>query len=835
MSIRKILTFLLLLAITVVGIGDVAVANADQSTKIYVEIIDPSAKEWVIIPGSLTSISIPVKATATYIYDPTIIVTNADENSPFTFSEPKLTTDLLPLGAYAIETSGITYINFDIKTKENAKIGKYPINVELKFQTTVFTEEGNLEDRETTQTLKIVAKIEKEKTPSQLVIKNLEYDEDSAAIGNSVDVTFDVKNEGEIAALNSYAVIDYGETNLIAGYANENIKIGDLKPGESKKISVPMKILTTATDGIKTLKAGFSYKDPEGDSYISSKNIMINVKKTSTQASEKAKLVISSSNANNEVNAGNEYDLKGLIKNVGMETATNVEVSIQSGTGVTTGIIPNFETQIILLDDIGASENVEFDLPLLVTETAVAGLSELTVQVSYTDNEGNSKSTVAPFYVTVIKPEDTAENSDIVISNVSQSPSVPLVGEQITITFDVENRGSKEVTNVSVGGEGLETSGFEPLSAQSYTDIGTIEANSKKTVTMYFKVGANVNEGLNAMTIGCKYTDANKNKQSTTTSIYILDVVNDSNSKPKIIVTDFSKDSDELKAGSTFMFTYTLKNTHATKAAKNIKVTVSQAEDIFSATQGTNTIYIDRMDAGEEVQNSIEMRVKSDVKTGAYELEIKVEYEYDNMSKTDTEAGGVTESSKLKLRAIENIRLNIQNLLVGLYGDMPYVNQSSSLNFEFINMGKSQLDNVSFALEGDFTLESGASYYYGTVQPGIPDYVDLMVMPTKAGLCGGTLIVSFEDSNGEPVQYRHEFSDINVGEFMAPGDMGGEFIDPGMPSFNEMEATETKKDIMPIWLFVIIQLAILVIFIPFVRIIIINCYKKKLRNKEEDL
>ncbi len=834
MNMKKILTFLLVLAITIVRFGDVAVANAEQTTKTYVEILDPSAKEWVVTPGVTTSVAIPVKASISYIYNPTIEVLTTDENSPFTFTAPKLTTDALPLGAFAIETDKTTYINFDIITRENAKIGKYPVNVELTFTAQVLLEDGSIESRDITQKLTIIAKIAKEKTPAQLVIKNLDYNEDSAAIGNNVDVTFDVYNAGEITALNSYVVIDYGETNIIAGYANDNIKIGDLKPGESKKISLSMKILTTATEGIKSLKAGFSYKDPDGVEYNTSKNMLITVKKTSTQASEKAKLVISSTSSHNEVNAGNEYKLKGLVKNVGMEKATNVEVSIQAGTGVATGIIPNFDTQVIELDDVGAGKYTEFDIPLLVTETAVAGLSELTIQVSYTDNEGNSKSTVAPFYITVIKPEDKVDNSDIIITNVAQSPSTPLVGEQVTITFDVENRGSKSVTNVSVGGEGLETTGFEPLSAQTYKNIGTIEAGSKKSVSMSFKVSPNANEGLNAMTIGCKYTDANESKQSITTSIYILNVVNDSNSKPKIIVSDFSKDTDQLEAGTIFNFTYTLKNTHATKAAKNIKVTVSQVEDIFSATQGTNTAYIDRIDAGEEVQNSIEMRVKSDVKTGAYELEIKVEYEYDNMSKTDSEAGGVTETSKLKLRAIEKIRLNIQNLFVGLYGEMPYVNQSSSLSFEFINMGKSQLDNVSFSLEGDFALESGASVYFGSIQPGSPEYVELMVMPTMAGMCGGTLIVSFEDSNGEPVEYRHEFSDINVGEFMTPGDMGDGYIDPGIPSFNEGE-TEAKKDIMPVWLFVLIQLAILAIFIPVVRIIIINCYKKKLRKREEDL
>ena len=54
----------------------------------------------------------------------------------------------------------------------------------------------------------------------------------------------------------------------------------------------------------------------------------------------------------------------------------------------------------------------------------------------------------------------------------------------------------------------------------------------------------------------------------------------------------------ELKAGGTFTFRYTLKNTHATKAAKNIKITLEQVEGVFSPTEGSNIFYIDQILAG---------------------------------------------------------------------------------------------------------------------------------------------------------------------------------------------------------------------------------------------
>lgn len=831
MSTKKLLAVFLTLAMVIVSMGGASYAKAASATSTYVEIQDDAKKEIELIPGETTKVVIPVKATTTYIYNPKIEI-SADANAPFTFTDPTLTTALLPLGAFAIDTNGLTFINFEVKTKENAKIGKYPIKINISFIPPVIDESG-IDTLE--QSLDVTCKISKEKAPAQLAISNMKYNEDSAAIGNTFDVSFDVTNVGEIAALNSYIEMGYGETGIIADYSVLKVKVGDLKSGEKKNVKLSMKILPTATEGLKNLTANFSFKDTEGAEYKSASNLYVTVKKTSIAASEDAKLVVNSSDVNNEIGAGGSYDLKGVIKNVGLRKASNIVVSIVEGTGVTTGIIPNFDSQTLAVSDINANKSAEFSLPLMVTESANAGLTQITVQVSYTDSEGNTKTTVAPFYITVTKPQATTENSDIVISNVSQSPEAPLVGQRVTLTFTVENRGNKAATNVSVGGEGLATSGFEPFTAQAYKEVGTIEANSKKTVSLDFKVGSNVSEGLNTLTLGCKFQDGSGNKQAVTSDVYVLNVINDSNSKPKIIVSNFSKDSEELKAGSTFNFTYTLKNTHTSKAAKNIKVTISQADNVFSATQGTNTFYIDRIDAGEEVESSIELKVKSDVTTAAYELEIKVEYEYDGMSKVDLEAGGVTESNKLKLQAVENLRPSIQNISLG-YGDTPQVNMSTVMTFDFVNMGKSPLNNVRFSLEGSIVLETGASYYFGSMSPGSPEYVELSVMPTEAGICSGALVMTFEDSNGDEVVRREEFSDIFVAEQMSyedMGDWGG--MDPSVPSMSDETETDTNKDIMPVWVFILIQVAILAIVIPVVRVIVIKHHKKKLRDQEDNL
>ena len=68
---------------------------------------------------------------------------------------------------------------------------------------------------------------------------------------------------------------------------------------------------------------------------------------------------------------------------------------------------------------------------------------------------------------------------------------------------------------------------------------------------------------------------------------------------------------------------------------------------------------------------------------------------------------------------------------------------------------------------------------------------------------------------------------VNSPMYMGSGmDQGYEDVfNPSMP--------ETKKEILPLWMFITIQVAIFILFIPITRKIIISIYRSKLRKQEE--
>ena len=152
-----------------------------------------------------------------------------------------------------------------------------------------------------------------------------------------------------------------------------------------------------------------------------------------------------------------------------------------------------------------------------------------------------------------------------------------------------------------------------------------------------------------------------------------------------------------------------------------------------------------------------------------------LEYEYDGMPVSETGEGGVEVTEKKMIPIKENLRVSVENMTVGGW-QTPFVDQTTQLTFSIYNMGKSALNNVFFTVEGDFTVANGSSYYYGTLQEGYPDYVEMDIIPTVAGEAKGTLTVHMEDSNGDEVTYETEIS----GEVMEADSFEPEPDDPGM-------------------------------------------------------
>ncbi|MBP5332066.1 MAG: hypothetical protein J6Y89_09470, partial [Lachnospiraceae bacterium] len=638
--------------------------------------------------------------------------------------------------------------------------------------------------------------------PAYLNISSMEYDADKFIPGKTTDVTFNIKNEGEIGALNVYMTLDFAQSGVLPANNVSRIKIGDLAAGASKKLTVSVKILENATPGLVPLSVAFEGKSSAKNhtAVSSSQTLYVTVKKPETVVNAKLPSLSLSTDANySELVRGDKMKIPITIKNDGKATAKSVTLEIVSGVGSSVGVTKDYTSDVMEIGDIAAGKSSKVKVPITVSEDVAAGLHEFVFEIHFknedgsilTNSDGSEKTERLSMYLEAKPKPEEDKKPDLYnyldIHNVSQSPESPAAGSKISVSFEITNNGNGKVKNLRVFGQNLSGNGFEPLTNEPYQTVGDLAAGASKKTSMTFKVGENIPNGTNLLTIGYEFIDENGDKKTDSASIYILNVQGKDDEtkdvgRPKLIISDYNTDADILRAGEVFNFSFSIKNTHQTKSAKNIKVTVSQAEGIFSPSYGTNIFYVDEIEAGQVSVQTMPLKTRADATTGDYEIQIKLEYEYDDMSTADREKGGVSEENAIKLRATENYRPVIENISLDAWEGC-YVGVPVDMNFEFYNMGKSTLGNVYVTVEGDFALANNSQMsYVGAIQGYGQEFISPQVVALVEGDATGILTVHFEDSNGDEVTLSQEFTQYvqtSGGGYYNPGYDDPGYIDPG--------------------------------------------------------
>jgi hypothetical protein len=811
MRMKRLIVAVLTMCLLASGmLGNTYIAKAEPELGPKLTSADEKTS-FVVKPGETTHMHIPIRATDYYIIEALAKIEDKNTDSPFVFSKVKLTS------SYGVDTDTImttndTYADFDVTVKETAGIKAYPVSLVVNG---IYY---GYDPMSCTAALDLVFNIREEKAPAQLTVDDLFYQ--NATPGNNIELKFSLNNEGEIAARNTYMNITYGDTGISKNYTAENMKIGDIGPGNNKLVTLPVSISPTAGSGKKTLVANFSYKDIDGNAKTSTYNIMINI-----EANEEGPYIdIDDISYPDDLKQGDDFTLTAVLHNYGEAKADEVLVSVENTE--TDGIIKNFIADTIKADDVKKDGTTEVKIPLTVGATVSGNLNKLNLKLTYKDSMGVPYTRTKTLYIEVTSPEATKEPT-VIISNVSQKPSQPVAGGDLQVSFDFQNKGPEDITGLKISLGNLTGATFIPVNTEPYIYIEKLNAGDTKRITIPLKVSEDIPEGLNNLTINYTY---NGNKTGTD-NIPVLDVKNDmgSNSTPKLIISKYVTDVPELRAGKTFNFTFDIYNTHSSVSAKNITVTVTQAENVFSVTQGSNSFFIERINPGETVQENLELKVKSDTKTGAYKLHIEVEYEYDGIKPKENGDVGITRTYDLNLQAVENAKPVVDYVNVYSMDGNVVVGNPAMLSFEFYNMGKSALNNVVATVEGDFVKSDGNMYFIGNVTEGSSMYAEFEVIPNMEGQAKGTLVVTYEDSNGDPVEYRKEFeAPINGAQIFDPG-----VVDGGVDVFNPA-APVAKKPIVPLWIFIIIEIAIFAIFLPVTRKVIISVHRKKLQKREDE-
>ena len=277
---------------------------------------------------------------------------------------------------------------------------------------------------------------------------------------------------------------------------------------------------------------------------------------------------------------------------------------------------------------------------------------------------------------------------------------------------------------------------------------------------------------------------------------------------PIVILSKYTYGGSSVAAGSSTNLSFSFTNTSKTIKIENVMVTVTGGQDLM-LNGSTNTFYFESVAASGSKTVTVPMKAAQLISASAQDVKIDVTYEY--VDQNARKSGNATLSLSVPLYQPD--RFELSEPKTSYTG---YVGEETSLTIDYVNKGKSAINNVEATISGD--IDSPTPYQrVGTIDGGKNGTIAFAVTPQLEGENQVKIVITYEDSNGNTKERVFEAT-VEA--------MAYEPADPGMddPGMIDPEPTSTFP-----WKYVIIALVVIAI----IALIVLRARKKKAKQKAE--
>lgn len=532
-----------------------------------------------------------------------------------------------------------------------------------------------------------------------------------------------------------------------------------------------------------------------------------------------------------EIRDNEDVNLNLIFKNTGELVANNVSVSLSGFENI---LINKEGISSVNIGDVEGDSFGEAKFRFRAAKNLSTSLVQLVATVKYENMDGTQAEpqnfNIALQTIAESSLAEEASNRPVIeVSGVTYPQYTVTAGKEFDISCTITNKSKAEAKKIVVDMTGYSELGFKPKKVYDKVRINSLKPNESYTITRSFIATETVATGIRPILVSYSYYSAKDQKLSTQISdsinIYIetkgkeAELNNElNNSIPRLTVSKYDTGNEKIMAGKVFDFSFDVLNTHTSATADNIVVTISSPDNSFSIIEGSASILINSLKPGEIRHCTIPLRAKGDIPTNGYDLVISFDYEY--LTKDVANNNALIKKpnkieEKLKLQVYSNDRPMLSNISVGA-GETPIYGEATAVTFDFNNMGKSPLYNVTAKVSGDFK-PMNEILIIGNVEAGAGRSWSIDVTPEVENYGKGVLTISYEDSNGNVSSYDTDFESV----VLEPSNNND------VPDFPVTPVIEGPKEIIPMWLFVIGEIAIFIIGVQVVKKKAIAKYKKK--------
>lgn len=277
---------------------------------------------------------------------------------------------------------------------------------------------------------------------------------------------------------------------------------------------------------------------------------------------------------------------------------------------------------------------------------------------------------------------------------------------------------------------------------------------------------------------------------------------------PIVILSKYNYGGSSVAAGSSTNLSFSFTNTSKTIKIENVMVTVTGGQDLM-LNGSTNTFYFESVAASGSKTVTVPMKAAQLISASAQDVKIDVTYEY--VDQNARKSGNATLSLSVPLYQPD--RFEMSEPTSSYTG---YVGEETSLTIDYVNKGKSAINNVEATISGD--IDSPTPYQrVGTIDGGKNGTIAFAVTPQLEGENQVKIVITYEDSTGNTKERVFEAT-VEA--------MAYEPTDPGMddPGMIDPEPAHTFP-----WKYVIIAVVAALI----VLLIVLRIRKKKAKQKAE--
>ena len=277
---------------------------------------------------------------------------------------------------------------------------------------------------------------------------------------------------------------------------------------------------------------------------------------------------------------------------------------------------------------------------------------------------------------------------------------------------------------------------------------------------------------------------------------------------PIVILSKYNYGGSSVAAGSSTNVSFSFTNTSKTIKIENVMVTVTGGQDLM-LNGSTNTFYFESVAASGRKTVTVPMKAAQLISASAQDVKIDVTYEY--VDQNARKSGNATLSLSVPLYQPD--RFELSEPKTSYTG---YVGEETSLTIDYVNKGKSAINNVEATISGD--IDTPTAYQrVGTIDGGKNGTIAFAVTPQLEGENQVKIVITYEDSNGNTKERVFEAT-VEA--------MAYEPADPGMddPGMIDPEPASTFP-----WKYVIIAVVAALI----VLLIVLRIRKKKAKQKAE--